>query len=278
MTEMWKMKENRWFVCVGAICIFVLGIIAGALLNKFVENSKCNESDINTSGFITQEMQENLEQLEEFVNYAITRYCNEKGMENQYTFRLLEDMFHYNTYIYAKARYVYDLNKTICSGLADNRFLIEVEGTDSTIYVEVNTYRMKLYVYEEEQVNRIVEGEYADPLLDGMELEECVECDWPEDMWDEEYSTFVLEGWEYLRTPDFEKMRINPDLYGMIIYSLQRYCDEKGIQEMFYFEFPEDKIGNVTVRIFTVKVTSDNRILYMDIDMDRNKVHIYQVE
>ena len=47
---------------------------------------------------------------------------------------------------------------------------------------------------------------------------------------------------------------------------------------MFYFEYPEDKGSNITLRIFTVKVTSNNRILYMDIDMDRNKVHIYQVE
>lgn len=277
---MWKMRKNRLFLGGAAIFLFVLGIVVGRLWNGFAENRKSDKGDVDERIFISKELQRSLEQLEIFVDLAITRYCDEKSIENRYTFELFEDMLHYNTRIYdVEEKYTYDLDKTIFPDLTNNRFLIKVEGGYNTIYVEVNTYRMKLYVYEEEKIGRIVKGEFADPLLDRMELEECVECDWPEDMWNLEYSSIALEGWKYLKTPDREEiLHNNPDLYGMVIYSLRRYCEEKEIQEMFYFEYPEDKVSNIAVRIFTVKVTSDNRMLYMDIDMDRNKVHIYEVE
>lgn len=280
LTEMWKMRRNRLFQGGVDIFIFAFGIVVGSLWSRFAENRIFSKGDVDKQVFISQEVQSSLEQLETFADITITRYCDDKSIENLYTFELFEDILHYNTRIYdVEERYTYDFNKTICPDLTNNRFLIKVEGDYNTIYVEVNTYRMKLYVYEEEKIGRIVKGEFADPMLDGTKLEECVECDWPEDMWELEYSSFVLEGWERLKTPDYDVMlRSNPELYGMVMYSLQRYCSERGIQEMFYFEFPQDKVSNVNVRIFTVKVTSDNRILYMDIDMDRNKVHIYQVE
>ena len=280
LTEMWKMRRNRFFLGGIAIFLFTLGIVFGNLWNGFSINRKSGKSDVDEQVFITQEMQKSIEQLETFVDLAISRYCDEKSIDNLYTYKLLEDMLHYNTRIYdVEKKYTYDLNRIVPPDLMNNRYLLKVKGDNNIIYVEVNTYRMKLYVYEEEKIGRIVKGEFADPLLDGIELEECVESDWPKDMWNLEYSSFVLDGWEYLRTPDYEKvLQNNPDLYGMVIYCLQRYCEEKGIQEMFYFEYPEDKVSNITMRIFTVKVTSNNRILYMDIDMDRNKVHIYQVE
>ena len=271
-------KSNKQHFKGVTILLFVLGMMVGGLLNYFFENRKYPKCDIDESFSISQNMQQNLEQLETFVDLAITRYCGEKGIENQYTFQLLEDMLHFYTYIDAQERYTYDLNKTILPDMANDRFLVRAKNGDSIIYVEVNTYRMKLYVYEEEQIDRIGRVR-LDPRLDKEEAEEFVKCDWPKDMWDKEYYPFVYDGWEYLETPDFDSMlSMNPDLYGMVIYSLQRYCKEQGIQEMFHFEFPEDKVSEITVRIFTVKVTSDNRMLYMDIDLDRNKVHIYQVE
>ena len=52
---------------------------------------------------------------------------------------------------------------------------------------------------------------------------------------------------------------------------------ENVIEEVFYFKLPEDYLIQVNTRILTVKVESENRILYMDIDRERNKVHVYQV-
>ena len=145
---MWKMRKNRLFLGGAAIFLFVLGIVVGRLWNGFAENRKSDKGDVDERIFISKELQRSLEQLETFVDLAITRYCDEKSIENQYTFELFEDMLHYNTRIYdVEEKYTYDLDKTIFPDLTNNRFLIKVEGGYNTIYVEVNTYRMKLYVY-----------------------------------------------------------------------------------------------------------------------------------
>lgn len=267
------------------ISFLLLGILIGNMIPQITNNSKQkpdsqNSEDLESIVTISPDVISDLEEIKSLVDYAIEKYCNEKGVENTYSYKLLESMLHHDTHIRGENKYTYDLDRQISPGLANNRHIFRITGGENAIYVDINTYRMKMYVYEDIKGEiYVAEGEHNDEMFDWVEPEDCVQCDWPDDMWEWEYCDFVENGWEYLVTPSLEDMiTMNPDLYGIVIYSLQRYCEENGIEEVFHFEFPEDKVSNVTPRIVTVKVESDNRMLYMDIDLNGNKVHVYQVE
>lgn len=241
-------------------------------LSAYIEQ---NEAKLS---FLSDNTYENLELLKSYVDYAIELYCEETGKPNTFQYSLLDDMLHHDLTIKQDKYLKFDLNKEITPDVVNNRYVFKVSSAESILYVVIDTYRMKLYIYPYlEGVSFIRGGDYDKGVSD-KDLESIVQSDW-DDMWPEEYSTYTLNGWEYLTTPSLDEMKSsNPDLYGMVIYSLQRYCEEKGIEEQFYFDFRTDRVCSVAYRIFTVKVQSENRILYMDIDMDRNKVHIYQVE
>lgn len=267
------------------IFFFLLGILIGNRIPLFTSNSEPEADSQSGEGMesvvlISPDVISDLEEIKSLVDYAIEKYCNEKGVENTYSYQLLESMPHHDTHIRGENKYTYDLDRQISPELANNRHIFRITGGENSIYVDINTYRMKMYVYEDIKGEiYVVEGEAGDEMFDWMKPEDCVQCDWPDDMWEWEYCDFVANGWEYLVTPSLEDMiLINPELYGMVIYSLQRYCEENGIKEVFYFAFPEDKVSSVTPRVVTVKVESDNRMLYMDIDLNGNKVHVYQVE
>lgn len=269
--------------------LFLCGVLIGYITFFYIEKYKENKDNTSSDGedmraeiLISEEEYADLKQLKSFVDYAIQKYCEEKGIENSYTYQLLRNMLHHDTRIKGENKYTYDLNRRISPQLTNDRFTFKMSGQYNTIFVVIDTYRMKMYVYEDiEGEIYVVEGNSSDreaELYKGEALDDCVISDW-EDMWELEYNEYVSNGWQYLTMPEFdERTRINPELYGMVIYSLRRYCEENNIEEMFYFQFPRDKVSNVTSRVFTVKVEGDFRTLYMDIDMDRNKVHVYEVE
>lgn len=278
-------RSNTYKNVIMYISVFLLGILIGNMLPLFVDNPKQKQDSQDSEGMegaviISQDVIADLEEIKSLVDYAIEKYCNEKGVENTYSYQLLESMLHHDTHIRGENKYTYDLDRQISSELANNRHIFRITGSENAIYVDINTYRMKMYVYEDIKGEiYVVEGEYSDKMFDWVELEDCVQCDWPDDMWEWEYNDFVANGWVYLVTPSLEDMiTTNPELYGMVIYSLRRYCEENGIEEVFHFDFLKDKVSNVSPRIVTVKVKSDNRMLYMDIDLNGNKVHVYQVE
>lgn len=265
------MRLRKGVYIVGIVVAFLLGIFIG----KTWRSSNEKETEIN---LLSDNAYQNLEVLKTYVDYAIETYCDETGKTNTYRYNIIDDMLHHDTIISQEEYFSFDLNKEITPELVNNKYFFKVTGSEDVLYVVIDTYRMKIYVYEYIKGITIVRGGNYDESITNEDLEQLVKSDW-EDMWSEEYSSFTLNGWEYLTTPDLDEIkRQNPDLYGMVIYSLQRYCEEKGIVEQFSFDFAKDEVSSVTYRVFTVKVQSSNRILYMDIDMDRNRVHIYQVE
>lgn len=262
------------------VLLFFLGIGVGSLLFSLdgTEQDKDVAAENIEKIVIQQNTYDKLEELTKLVDYAIQKYCDKKGKDNTYTYHIIENMLHHDIRIEDDDGYIFDLDKIVPSELLGDRFTFQIQGQENLIFVIINTYRMKMYVYEAESNPRIVEGETVERNVFDSELERIVQCDWP-DMWPWEYNQFVIDGYEYLTTPSFDEMiSVNPDLYGMVIYSIQRYCEENGLEEMFYFQFPDDLVTSVANRLFTVKVESENRMLYMDIDMNRNKVHIYQVQ
>ena len=281
------MKSNKAVKLLKYVTLFLAGVLIGGIIFICMRNTgelggkEEQMTEQESENLITQDVYDDLVQLKSFVDYALEKYCDDKMIENTYSYQLFENMMHHDTFIRGEATYIYDLNKKITQNLSNDKYFFRI-GEDPTIIIVIDTYRMKIYIYEEIKGQiYVVEGNSGDEdvSLRSEKLADFVQCDWPDDMWDIEYNSFVIDGWEYLTTPDFDEMITTlPDLYGMVTYSLQRYCKEKNIQEMFYFEYPKDRVSNVTYRVFTVKVESANRMLYMDIDMDRNKVHVYQVE
>lgn len=255
------------------LLFFGLGFIVGSQLTSYTD--ECEKAGIEKVS-ISDNAHKNMEILQDYVKYAVQSYCAETGKIDNYTFNIFDDMLHNSTKITANEFFQFDLNKSITRQLAGNKFIFEVKGESNDLYVVIDTYRMKIYVYESDNDSVRVFGGNYDVTVKEEDLEKIVECDW-EDMWEEEYYSIVKEGWAYLSTPSLDDMMINTELYGMVIYSLRRYCEENNIEEQFHFDFSEDLVSSVAARIFTVKVESDSRTLYMDLDLDRNKVHVYEV-
>lgn len=263
--------------------VFVGGVYVGSQMTSRIHEGAWTEKEYDEYAeetILSDNTYENIRMLNDYLEYAIQKYCDETGNTNNYSYEIFDSMLHQDTRIEAEYFYTYDLKKDINTQLACNRFVFEVSGIKNSLFIVIDTYRMKIYIYESDSgMIRVTGGNYdirVDELSD-EELGKIVQCDW-EDMWEGEYYTFVRNGWEYLTTPSYEDMLINPELYGTVIYSLQRYCQENNIQEEFYFDFEKDLVSSVSIRIFTVKVENDVRKIYMDIDLDRNKVHMYEVE
>ena len=275
-----RQSKIRLVICIlVTILLFSSGIGVGILLYSRVGEKRSEKEEvIPEKTLISQETYARLAELKRLVDYAIQRYCDDTGKENTYVYHIIENMMHHDTLIRDNDRYIFDLDKIVSEELLGDKYTYQVPGRDDLIYVVVNTYRMKIYVYESESNPHIVAGDDGEWNVFDSELETLVQGDWS-DMWPWEYTQFVFDGYEYLTTPDtHDKFAINEKVYGMVTYSLQRYCEENDIEEMFYFELPEDYLTHVNRKILTVKVESENRILYMDIDRERNKVHIYQVQ
>lgn len=193
------------------VFVFLFGLLTGSMVSLFTNNTRPepdskNSEDMESVVTIPPDVISDLEEIKTIVDYAIEKYCDEKGLENTYSYQLLESIQHHDTHIRGDRKYTYDLDRQISPRLANNRHIFRITGAENTIYVDINTYRMKMYVYEDIKGEvYVVEGEYSDEMFDWVEPEDCVQCDWPDDMWEWEYCDFVENGWEYLVTPSFEE-------------------------------------------------------------------------
>ena len=59
---------------------------------------------------------------------------------------------------------------------------------------------------------------------------------------------------------------------------LKRYMEEKQLDDVFYFDANKDIIVQVTNMIYTCRLRSRERTLYIDIDGYNMKAHVYEVE
>lgn len=222
---------------------------------------------------------ENFKQLNIFVDYAIGKYCNHTKTDNNYQYNIIDSMLHEQTKIVGDADYRFDLAKEVYPDLSSRKYIYKIEGNKDDLIVIIDTYRMKIFIYlDKRDGNLIVIDDYRqdfEAYENNFELEDYIISDW-DDPFIGEYWSFAADGWENLIIP--EDMEYNQELYGRVIYALKRYCEENQINEKFSFDANEDIVSLVTNMVFTVKVESENRILYIDLDCRRNKFHIYEIE
>ena len=97
-------------------------------------------------GFIEEIM------LYQYIEYGV-RKCNEDtGKNNRYSVDIHEDMLPYGTEFAMKTAggkpYKTDLAKELLPKLSDNIFNFILHGQDETKYISIDTYNMKIYLYD----------------------------------------------------------------------------------------------------------------------------------
>ena len=111
----------------------------------------------------------------------------------------------------------------------------------------------------------------------------CVEVDWDDLKREDDHFSEVdfdeIENLDFLKVPEDTREYYNVGLYLDVASLLKRYLEENRITgEVFYFDSDKDDISRVTNMIFTCRVRSRNRTLYIDLDAVNMKGHVYQVE
>ena len=87
-----------------------------------------------------------------------------------------------------------------------------------------------------------------------------------------------LENLDFLKVPEGASASYSAGVYLDVASVLKRFLEENQIEEIFYFDIAEDVVSEVTNMIFTCRVRSRNRTLYIDLDTVNMKAHVYQVE
>ena len=217
--------------------------------------------------------------LQEYVDYGIEMYCMTYGITNDYKCNVLDDEMKHIQSISADKCLRVDFTTDIIKELENSKYFYLAKGEEKQLYILVDAHRMKIYVYDGERA--IVDKYEIDETYDlqafenNFELEDCVVSDWS-DVLEGEYWVEMRDKMEHLTIP--EDVGWNWEMYGKVAYIIERYCSENAIEEMFYFDAEEDVVGHVTNMVYTVRVQSKERMLYIDIDGRRYKYHVYEVK
>ena len=170
---------------------------------------------------------------------------------------------------------------------------MKLEGKEHILYVYVDTQEGKVFVCPEGVIvdfwkvgNPMAYTYIRDVGRGSSEVyypDFYVESDWDdlkqEDDHFSEVDIYEIENLDFLKVPEGTREYYGVGLYLDVASLLKRYLEENKItEEVFYFDSDKDIICNVTNMIFTCRVRSINRTLYIDLDTVNVKGHVYQVE
>lgn len=89
--------------------------------------------------------------LYQYIEYGIRKYNENSGDEKQY-YVDLKDMLPYDTEFCMQnddsEPFKTDLAKEIIPELSNNLYNLELIGEDGSIYMQIDTYNMKIYIYD----------------------------------------------------------------------------------------------------------------------------------
>ena len=90
--------------------------------------------------------------LYQYIEYGIRKYNEDHHLEERYYVDIESDMLPYNTKFCMKnAReeaYRIDLAKEMIPELSNNIFNFKLENEDRTLYMSIDTFNMKIFVYD----------------------------------------------------------------------------------------------------------------------------------
>lgn len=240
--------------------------------------------------------------LYRWIGEAVDQYTTEKGIEDVFHCDLQHDLLYGSREFDVRewregktAGYEYPMQATDTIVSGREYYQLRLEGSEHILYVEVNMQEGKVILYPSEDGN-VFSDLYELGNSDAYKQIVSVDDRWPvleypdwyvENDWDDmeradnhldEVKQEELEHLDYLKLPENAA-----DGYEVIIYLdvasvLKRYIEENQLEEVFYFDAEKDIVSNVTNMIFTCRVRSQNRTLYIDMDGYNLKYHVYQIE
>ena len=90
--------------------------------------------------------------LYQYIEYGVRKYSEDNNKNDRYFCDIKEDWLPYDTEFTMKKEgdipYKTDLSKEIIPELVNNIYNFKLEGQNDTIYMSIDTYNMKIYVYD----------------------------------------------------------------------------------------------------------------------------------
>ncbi|EOS41623.1 hypothetical protein C809_04194 [Lachnospiraceae bacterium MD335] len=235
----------------------------------------------------------------QWISEALDHYASESGDEEVFNFDVKRDI------LYGSKRFrlpemfrgedinikswVYSINHEELNQYTQDSYQFRLEGTDQTLYAEINLKEGAVHLYPESEVV-LVHGQGDDEaykLIKENEYNEIeyypdfyVESDWDDmEVIDDHFAGVSLDEvqkLDYLKIPD--DMQFNQAVYLSVASVLKRYMEENQVDDVFYYDAEKDNIACVTNMIFTCRLRGNTRTIYMDIDAYNMKCHVYEVE
>lgn len=240
--------------------------------------------------------------LYEWITEAVNQYVLEKGIDDVFYCNLEEDLLSEKTqYIINNSSdkwkdypYEYLIEDESKVDMGQGSYKLKLAGQDHILYVDVQVQDKKIYLYPAE-CEFLVVVDNSDGNIEAYEQIESgddgqivyypdiyVKSDWDDlERIDDHFAgvtTEELEELEYLKLPKGASDSWNVVIYLDVASILKRYVEENQMDDVFYFDADKDIIARVTNMIFTCRLRSQERTLYMDIDSYNMNAHVYEVE
>ena len=227
---------------------------------------------------LTNETGESIEEtaIYDYIKYGLKKYCEKEGINTDTPFQLMENMSG-SIMFKAEKEYVdkFDLAKEITPDISASLFNYYLKGPGILIYMQIDTYSMKIYIYDAKQC--IVKKYHP------IAIEPVVENDSGfvyQDCWISAEKIKNLSVPETLLYYDevSGKYYLPQGMINLMAQALEQYCSLQGIEDEFSYRGEEDIVGAVDQRFLTVKVESKDKIIYIDLDCGSMHAHVYEME
>ncbi len=126
------------------------------LQQEVIEEAEVEGNEIGIKTASSVEIPSNFAEkliLYQYIEYGLRKYSEDNNKNERYFCDIEEDILPCDTEFSMKNEwdtpYRTDLSKEIIPELANNIYNFKLEGVNDTIYMSIDTFNMKIYVYDE---------------------------------------------------------------------------------------------------------------------------------
>jgi len=126
------------------------------LQQEVIEEAEVEENEIGIKTASSVEIPQNFAEkliLYQYIEYGLRKYSEDNNKNERYFCDIEEDILPCDTEFAMKNEwdtpYRTDLSKEIIPELANNIYNFKLEGVNDTIYMSIDTFNMKIYIYDE---------------------------------------------------------------------------------------------------------------------------------
>lgn len=238
------------------------------------------------------DFQEELE-LYRWLVTALNAYMTENGVEDVFSCDLGRDILYgsrefeiFDGFI-GCTNYTYPMQTNNSTVFKQDSYKLQLQGDNHILYVEVDTRSGKVIIYPADE-NSVYDHSDGNPVAYQQIVwdeevyypDSYVESDWDDMRWEDDHFGEIepdeIEHLDWLKI--LGEFSYNESVYFSVASALKRYREERLLEDVFYFDAEKGCVSNVTNMICTYRVSSSERMLYIDIDFVNQKCHVYEVE